>query len=412
MFQPFINSFYFDNIFMLGGISSTIMIWKKFSRNLSVKTCFWLIVDRFLRFQGIFLTLALIKIILPILGQGPAYEYFTQGRSKICVDNLLRTIFHLNNLIDPQNACLIHMWTFPVEFQLFIVAVVLIYLVRRGLIINIFISFQGVILLFSYTISVFYNESIIPIIIMPSLKASETLLFVKKHHMRTLTHAWSYVGSILLIVFIIKGHDRKFSPEKIRRISKILIIITFCALFNSYLFTFIRPTPLISAAYNGLHFTLFAAMTVFVLLSRADDCRACIDQENYDTNDNKNNINETANDGSPVKKSVKEKVLQNESVDHTRNHLKKKKYIPWFDMALKLTRNAYFVHDLVIMWITARLREPIELMSFHYIHLIIIMIGSSYLMGFLFQIFVVGPTERLHGKIMRFFSRKVLNIAL
>lgn len=167
--------------------------------------------------------------------------------------------------------------------------------------------------------------------------------------------------------------------EKIRKMSKILFIITFCALFNSYLFTFIRPTPLISAAYIGLHFALFSAMTVFVLFSRADDCRACIDQENSDTNGNKiinpysvthkPITNNTVRERSSVKKGVNEEVAQNQSVDNNRNHLKEKKCIPWFDIALKLTRNAYFVHDLVIMWTFARLREPVEYITFHHVSL-------------------------------------------
>lgn len=61
------------------------------------------------------------------------------------------------------------MWTFTVEFQLFMVAVVFIYLIRKGLRVNILL--QVVILLFIYTISVFYYESIIPIMIVYPVKA-------------------------------------------------------------------------------------------------------------------------------------------------------------------------------------------------------------------------------------------------
>ncbi|XP_074594672.1 uncharacterized protein LOC141850043 [Brevipalpus obovatus] len=398
-FQPIINTFYFESVIMLGGVSSTFIAWKKISRNVSIKTCLWLIIDRFLRFQGIILALILIKIILPILDQGPVYGYFTQEKSNICAENFLYNVLYLTNWIKPENICLQHMWTFTVEFQLYTAAVLFLYLVRKGLKINNLLSLQVIILLLSYTISVFHYESIIPIMIIHPIKASETYNYFKKFYTITSTHAWSYAGSVLITLLIIRGYDRKFSSEKIRKISKILFMITFCALFNSYLFTFIRPTPLISATYIGLHYALFASMVVFILFSRADDCRACLDKEdNLSHQDLK--LNRVV-EKSDALNSSQRKDVQSEKGGH----------ICWFDIALKMSRNAYYVHDLVIMWTYARISKPLNFFTIDHILTVLTVVALSYVVGFVFQIFVVGPFERLHSRLMRFVSRRILKIS-
>lgn len=51
------------------------------------------------RFQGIFLALILLRIVLPLFDQGPLYEYYSGEKSKICIKNFWYTILHITNFI-------------------------------------------------------------------------------------------------------------------------------------------------------------------------------------------------------------------------------------------------------------------------------------------------------------------------
>lgn len=131
---------------------------------------------------------------------------------------------------------------------------------------------------------------------------------------------------------------------------------TFCTLFDSYLFTFIRPTPLISATYIGLHYVVFASLVVFLLFSRANDCRACLDKED--------DLSGGAMEVDNVKKTNLIDCFPNQTDSKS---VKSGKNIPWFDIVLKMSRNAYYVHDPVIMWITARVKRPVNVASLEHV---------------------------------------------
>ncbi|XP_074597148.1 uncharacterized protein LOC141852159 [Brevipalpus obovatus] len=393
LIQPILNNFHSEKTIMIGAVSSTIAAWKKLSNNNSPTTCLWLLVDRFLRFQGIFMALILIRIVLPLFGQGPFYEYYSQEKSKVCTNNFWYSMLHITNFIpvNPEDICLPHMWTFSAEIQLFVPAIVIIFLVKRGLRVENFFFLHTIILLLGYTISVFYTESLIPIGLIYPLKNRQVYHYLLKFYTRMSTHAWSYALAVLTTLLIINKFDKNFEAMKIKRIYKILIMVTFGALFNSYLFTFVEPTPIVSSVYIGIHLILFAFLVVFALLSQANECRACFQTE-Y---------------GLDEEHSTDERIKNRQILDQNFNKIEKFDTIPWFDVALKSTRNAYYVHDLVIVWILARRREPIDYSSVDYMYMAMIIISLSYIVGLFFQFFVVSPSERVHGKIMRLISRKV-----
>lgn len=127
-----------------------------------------------------------------------------------------------------------------------------------------------------------------------------------------------------------------------------LSILTICALFSSYIFTVVKPSPILSTAFVGLNLALLALLAIAVLFTQADNCRTYIKSVNLAQKNNLSSLGRNKRLG---------KMLGNSGRNSTA------RAISWLDIAMKLSRNAYYVHDVVIMWTFARLREPVTYLS-------------------------------------------------
>lgn len=99
---------------------------------------------------------------------------------------------------------------------------------------------------------------------------------------------------------------------------------------------------------------------VLILFSEADDCQACFDHKNCVTNDSIK-INATTNNRYSMKESIHEIIIHNQFFGNNENHSERRKHIPSFHIASKLTDNVHYVHGPVMMGAFSRLREPLDL---------------------------------------------------
>lgn len=217
----------------------------------------------------IFLTI-LIAILWPLAGSGPIWTETITFFSNNCRQSWPSTLFFYSNYVQPEEMCLLHSWYTSLDFQLYLVAPFLIYLLlkktRYGMTLACVIITIAIFGICSET--VVHNYPPVPIFSIQSVDYARIVKdWVYKLFFRPMLHMPSYVIGILTAYHL---HDRTLQVPSIFIISGTIIstAMKFIILFAVYPWNKGESVPSVtmSSIYAGFSRPLWSlSLTIDVI---------------------------------------------------------------------------------------------------------------------------------------------------
>lgn len=123
---------YTDSFLVISGLLAAYTL-SKFS---PVKS----IISRYIRLTATLVTVMIICAkYLPQMSYGPMWNMVITRHSDLCYKNWWRNLLYIQNLFGFKNMCLTHTHQLAIDFQLFIMAIPLIYLLRKSKAVALFV---------------------------------------------------------------------------------------------------------------------------------------------------------------------------------------------------------------------------------------------------------------------------------
>ncbi|XP_074599542.1 uncharacterized protein LOC141853922 isoform X2 [Brevipalpus obovatus] len=381
LLQPMINSYYFEGLMALGGISSGIAIWQKTNKKTELMEYLKLVIKRFFSIQPVALATVFLEITVSHFFSGPGSLVFKGSPRKDCQEGILYHVTQTKSTMGKNILCASHLWSISTEFYLYTVAVFLIYLYHhdkiRAKIIMTLVSLGG----FLYTISIFYISEVQPGFIVYPFKLRQAYSYITEYYMSISTHFWLFAYAILVSVLLVEKFDQQISMKWQQRfitISKALFIA--CA-FSSSVFNVYghMPNALVSSIYMTLLHTSLAFYLTWTIVSDANEGRKMIFSR----------ISWKKLKFSGPGSRVTSPDVANRKPES------QPPPIDWLQVSLRLSRIAYFPHAIVILGFYSNSRKPIDPLSSEQMLKYIEMYLCIFALAPVFHILITGPYSRI-----------------
>uniref|UniRef100_T1K2Y4 Acyltransferase 3 domain-containing protein n=2 Tax=Tetranychus urticae TaxID=32264 RepID=T1K2Y4_TETUR len=398
--QPIIDDWITEGLFYLGGVSAALSLFRKMKPETPVSEYLKFIFRRAALLVPILLPAMAIEVILPLFGSGPIYQSINQYRSNICVNNFWRTILHIQNNSNPLQICASSTWSIAVEWQLFALACILVYIYKRNYRLGLTLNVLTIVLGLYRVILIFLNRNIMPLIVMTSKGLSDILHRAENYYATTEAHIWSYFGGILFIVLLAGNYEAKikqmFPHDKIWVYSLCVFLTFIKSVWNCFGMQIEPVTTVIYILFNKFVAALWCVSTLLHhgrevrrLLAQSKSIDMYIHPEECDSGlrtPNKDTIAKTKNS----------ELLKTETPNDNRNHPSKIGKVDPLEVIIRVLRPAFFVHSVVYAWYFTSLRSSIPSNLFGYMAQIVCLVSLTTFFGLIFHILVIGPVGRIN----------------
>ncbi|XP_074603187.1 uncharacterized protein LOC141856687 [Brevipalpus obovatus] len=381
--QPFINTYYFEGLICLGGLSSTITIRGKTNKNTPLIAFFKMIAMRFISTLPIIIATIFLEVSVSLFYKGPGLLAFRQIPTEACEESFLYHVLLIKSIKGKAIMCSPHFWSISAEFHLYALACLLMYFYHHNpTFAKIFMSLLSIGGL-AYTVSVFYRLNLTPSFFVHPYKLKDGYYYTVGHYITTATHIWMFVYGVLLVVLLAERVDQKISHKWMRifiQTSKLLLVIcSFSSvIFNSY---GVEITPFSSALYIAIVYSTYAFFVIWCIFSSGDEARVVIFSKNPEETPNSSDKNgKSALDNN----ANNQKSVQNNSSQE----------LDLLQVLLKLSRVAYFPSTMVILAFYSSVREPFDGLTSKQISNYFVMYLCIYAAAPIFHILVTGPSAK------------------
>ncbi|XP_074598960.1 nose resistant to fluoxetine protein 6-like isoform X2 [Brevipalpus obovatus] len=195
--QPFFNAAVIEGFFYIGGFLTYLSIHDLIEKKVSLVSSAF---NRYLRFAPGMLSIMALEQIWPIIATGPMVSEVRDNVYRNCERNWWKNLIFFNNFDRLTEMCLTHTWYISADFQLFILAVVVIGILnshkKTGILLIYTIIATGMI----FTGWVAFNESHVPAIILAN-KDWGFLDFIDYSYLPTTPHMTPYFMGILVAYY-------------------------------------------------------------------------------------------------------------------------------------------------------------------------------------------------------------------
>ncbi|XP_015781760.1 uncharacterized protein LOC107359732 [Tetranychus urticae] len=397
--QPFIDDWIVEGLFFLGGVNAATTLFRKMKPETPVSEYLKSIFRRAALLVPILLPAMAIEVILPLFGSGPIYQSINQYRANICVNNFWRTILHIQNNSHPLQICASSTWSLAVEWQLFALACILVYIYKRNYRLGLTLNILTVIFGLYRVIMIFLNNNLIVNIFVITKGFRDTMHRAEHYYISTEARICYYFCGILMVVILAGNYEAKikqmFPNDKIWVYALLLFTLLSSSLWNCFGMKIGTITTVIyiclskfTVALWCFSFLLHHGRRFRLFLAQSKSIDMYIYPEERDPQFS-----------TPNKDTIA--ILNNNSelLDKTeinRNHSSKIRKVDPLEFIVRVTRPAFFVHSVVYAWYFTSLRSSIPSNLFGYVIQIVSLITLTIFFGFFFHILVIGPVERIN----------------
>ncbi|XP_053208293.1 nose resistant to fluoxetine protein 6-like [Panonychus citri] len=424
--QPIANDWITEGLIVVGGLSSATVLIKKTTPQTPISTYLYLIWRRAALLIPPIITVISLEIVLPLFGSGPFFKSVNQFRSTVCLKNFIFNILHLQNYCEPLEICASHTWSIAVEWQLFILLTVAIYIYKRnyraGLAFNLFLIVVG----FNQVNQVILRHNIIPHILITSARFRDIAARMGAYYVSTESHIWSYFLGLLLLIIMLGNYESKLGIIITKLRYKVSIGLTIVLSFTSLPWnTFGMPiesvTTIISSTIIKILMALWCSMLVFphgkkfrsfLADSKSNDIYIYSDVENENLNGeqlkaNNELISERDNEKSSANNNNNNNNVNlnnNQKTISTINQFKSSanfKSLHRFEIILRLYKSTYFIHTIVYAFHFTTLRTSLTYSLKNYLMIMTTLTATALLGGLFFHILIIGPIERIQYILSR-----------
>uniref|UniRef100_T1K2Y2 Nose resistant-to-fluoxetine protein N-terminal domain-containing protein n=1 Tax=Tetranychus urticae TaxID=32264 RepID=T1K2Y2_TETUR len=333
--QPFIDDWIVEGLFFLGGVNAATTLFRKMKPETPVSEYLKSIFRRAALLVPILLPAMAIEVILPLFGSGPIYQSINQYRANIC--------------------CASSTWSLAVEWQLFALACILVYIYKRNYRLGLTLNILTVIFGLYRVIMIFLNNNLIVNIFVITKGFRDTMHRAEHYYISTEARICYYFCGILMVVILAGNYEAKikqmFPNDKIWVYALLLFTLLSSSLWNCF------------------------GMKIGTITTRDPQ----FSTPNKDTIAILNNNSELL-----------------DKTEINRNHSSKIRKVDPLEFIVRVTRPAFFVHSVVYAWYFTSLRSSIPSNLFGYVIQIVSLITLTIFFGFFFHILVIGPVERIN----------------
>ncbi|KAJ6640290.1 Nose resistant to fluoxetine protein 6, partial [Pseudolycoriella hygida] len=200
-------AFLFMDVFLL---VSGFYAGYKFSKELNdYKSIAWFrrAVARFIRlFPSLVAAISFSAWILPYIGSGPQWGPLIEQNSELCQQNLWKNIFFLQNFFPAHEQCSPHLQQICIEFQLFLLAPLLVYLMEKNSIVGVGLFAA----LSAFSVGMRYSSALserLSFVVFQGMKLSQFYRTLDISFNSTLQRSTSYLIGLVLGVLIFGLND-------------------------------------------------------------------------------------------------------------------------------------------------------------------------------------------------------------
>ncbi|GFY69563.1 nose resistant to fluoxetine protein 6 [Trichonephila inaurata madagascariensis] len=223
------------------------------------------LLHRLWRIAPVYYVFLLGASLVPLMTSGPIFDATIARLIYPCFQYSWRNVIFINNFFHMDDMCMLHTWYVSVVVQLYILALIFIFLLIRskkiGIILNILIIFASI----AYTGVATYFYDLQPTMTVVHIDEEDSSLFFKYSFANTISRAGPYFVGILIGYILVKKPDIKIPKE-------MLVMGWFLAVLSSGLIVLItgvwygvdKPTALQSVIYSAFYKVAFTAGVAWV----------------------------------------------------------------------------------------------------------------------------------------------------